>query len=445
MSERRIRADGRPCQRFDQDTIVRGGLGRNGPFVGATSKDIIEYARLGKLALQDGLAKGYAHMGGDGRIILDREAFPVYGSSIDDVRAFMSRPLQMFEQALVPVDPLNAMQKTDLNIAATGAWNSIYGAIAIIQQAQQQNAYAALPSMGYAKAGFRFTSAAAISSGAGIADGGAVPTTVVPTYIECDVGLKEVAVATDLTNRLELHSTKNDDVTFAGNAQVVFSNFMNAIDTDILVNYHTAAGNNLESIDRVTSNATATSDLSYTSGDEDMYSQDRSSVTSFAGYLNENAGVERPVSLSLIEALFGSAQPYWGNDMGNKFWLTGVLTQTAWSFLEGGKQRFSQETVVNSVGEGIQPVIGQAGGFKLATYDNFPIVVDANVTKNTTLPKIYLIDKNHMWKVMGRPIEAIQGNNPLYLGYHLDKLEFYGIMELWADLPMSCGQLRDLL
>lgn len=435
--------------KYDQRDIISGKYGDKIPWIGVDAGAISSYMKYGKNCLKDVLRKDYATMFADGRIMLHRDAFPMFGSGIEDIQSYLRRPLSIFAEpgtsgTLVPQHPLDMIQKATVTSGDAGAFNAIFGAIALIQISQQQNAFAAMPKRGYERAGFRAVSAAAIASGAGVAEGGAVPTAVEPTYQEINVGLKDQSVATEMSTRLELQSTRNDTVTFAGNAQVVFSNFMEAIDVDLLKDWDTLAGNNMESIDRLTADSAAQVALGYTADDENLYGVDRSANTWFDSNLDHNSNVDRAVSISLLDALYRDQYEYWGTDIGNKFWLTGTSTHVPWSALEGSKQRFDQATVVNTIAGGVQPVVGQAGGFKLSTYLTWPIVLDQNVEVDT-IARVYLIDQNHAGIVLGRPIEAIQGNHPVYVGSFVNRLVFYGIMELWGDLPKSCGQLRDLL
>jgi hypothetical protein len=344
---------------------------------------------------------------------------------------------------LIPMHPLDAMQKATVTTGDTAAYNAIFGAVAVVQTIQQQNAFSAMPKRPYMKEGFRAISAQPTISTAGIAEGAGAGTPVEPTYQEITVGMKDHAVATEMSTRLELVATKNDTVTFAGNAQAVFSQFMTRIDTALLGDTDTAAAYELESIDRITSRtAEATAGL-FTAGDEDLYGVDRTSADWFDGDGLHNSGVDRPLNISLVDTLIANQYPYWGNDAGNKLWITAPLTWKAWSALEGSKQRFSQESAAFTYTQGVQPVIGQAGGFKLATYNTWPIVLDY-FTPVDTLGRIYLLDTNHLGIVVGRPMEAIQGNNPVYLNYFVNRVIFYTIMETWTDLPHSCGHLRDL-
>jgi len=420
------------------------------PFRNLPTEPLDRFVELGKEGLYMALQKGLAELYADGRIIFNRDFFPFWGDPISHVRSYMTAPRVLIGDTdgtthIVPAQhPMEyLMQKATVTSGDTGAFNAIYGAMATIQVAQQQNFFSALPKRPYNRYGFRAVSTAAKSSSVGIAEGASVPTAVEPIYVEIGVGLKEVSVVTEMSTRLELYSTRDDTITFGGNAQVVFTNFLNALDTDLLQDYDTLPGYNTETIDRVTASTAATTALGYTTGDEDLYGIDRSANSWFDSNIYYDASADRDITISLLDGMYAACYPYWGADLGNKIWVTKPNTYINWSLLEGTKQRFGQETVQFTYTQGVQPVIGQAGGFKVSHYNTWPIILDANVYSDT-VGRVYLLDLNHTGMLVGRPIEAIQGNHPLYLQAYVNRLAFYGIMELFCDLPKADAQLRDL-
>ena len=342
---------------------------------------------------------------------------------------------------IVPATPIDKLMKTDITSSTTGAENALFGATAIIQLSQCQTAFGALPKRGYPRQGFRAAYAAAIASGAGVAEAANVGTAVVPTYLEITVGLKEVEVVTGMTSRMEVMVTKNDNIEFEGNAQVVFSNFMEALDTDMLVDMDTLAGNNLESLDRVCGSSGENTALSYTANDEDLYSVDRSTYTWFNGNSDHNSGTDRAISKSLVDALMAAQIDRWGGDMDNKLYLGNTDTWTEWSAVEGARQRFGEDTFTVNI-NGIQTFKGNLGGYKLTTYDGIPFLWDVNVSSDG-IGRLMLLDLNHTGIVIGRELEWIESNDPYVVGHNHRGL-WYGIMEVWCDLPSADGKLRDL-
>lgn len=349
--------------------------------------------------------------------------------------------LEMRENYLVPVTPLDRLQKTAITTGTGAAYNALFGAVAILQISQQQNAYGMLPKRGYPKEGFRAVSAAAVASGVGIAEGAAVSTPVVPTYQEITVGLKEVETVTEFTQRMEVVSAKNDNIEYAGNAQVVFSNFMDALDTDLLVDFDTLASNNIESLDRVTASTAERVGVGATDGDEDLYGVDRSANAWWDSNSLHASGVDRNITKTLVDTLQQNQWEFWQNNVDEKVYLTGTDTWTEFSADEGARQRFGEDTFTATV-NGIQTFPGQVGGYKLTTYDGHPWILDQNVVADT-ISRLYLLDLVHLGIVLGRPIQFIESDNPFEVGYNHRGL-WYGIEELWNDLSKAHGKLRDL-
>ena len=342
---------------------------------------------------------------------------------------------------IVPVHPIDKIQKATLTTGDAGAYNALFGAVATIQLSQQQTMIGALPKKGYPREGFRAVSAAAIASGAGIAEGAAVGTGVEPTYVEITVGQKEVEVVTEMSTRMEVISAKNDNIEFEGNAQVVFSNFMEALDVDLLVDMDTLAGANHESLDRICGSSGENTALGYTAADEDLYGVDRSVATWFNANSDHASGVDRSLSKSLVDALMRDQKEFWQYNIDQKIYASKNDSWIEFSAIEGARQRMGEETVVANV-NGLNTFRGGAGGFKLSTYDGFPWLQDENISADT-IGRIMLLDLNHVGLCVGRPIEFLESDNPFEVG-HLHRCLWYGIHENWCDLPAAEGKLRDL-
>jgi len=348
--------------------------------------------------------------------------------------------MEMWGDHLTAINPAEKMAKANIGTGTAAAYNALFNGVSTIQIAQQQNAFGALAKEGYPRAGYRTVSAAAIASGAGIAQAAAIGTAVVPTYQEINVGLKEVEVVTDVSTRLDIIAGKDDVVTFDDNRQTVLSNFMTALDADILVDGNTLASNNLESLDRITASSVEATDQSWDTADEDLYSVDRSGNTWFNGN-SDGSTTNRPITTALVNALERDQIDRWNNDLSNKFYLTRTDTWMNWSGLESPKYRISGEMYTNTMA-GIMPVPGTAGGFRLNQYSTHPIVVDSQV-KQDGAGRIYLIDGNTTKLSMAMPIQYYESGDPFQVG-HVRRALWYGIMELRCTLPSANGKLRDL-
>jgi len=118
--------------------------------------------------------------------------------------AELQKELRIVDGQLVEIDVTEALAKTDLTTTTTGVRNVLYGREVFLQYSQQLNSWGVLPKTGWPENGwgFRASTAAALSSAAGIAQGAAVGTAVVPTFLAVDVTPKEVEIVTGETARL---------------------------------------------------------------------------------------------------------------------------------------------------------------------------------------------------------------------------------------------------
>jgi hypothetical protein len=351
--------------------------------------------------------------------------------------------LKIVDNQLITVDPYDYIQKTDITTGTTGVRNIIYGREVFLWYSQQQNAWGLLPKTGWPENGwgYRYSSAAGLASGAGIAQGASVGTAVIPTYGTVDVTPKEVEVVTGSSIRLEAVHAEDDTITFEDNRAVIESNFFDAIDTDLLGDIDTTANANFESIDRYTESSTAASGVGFTAGDEDMYGVDRSSVTTMNSWPLHNSNVDRSLTISLINQMRQYAEEYWVSFPENKVFLTGYDTWRVWSELDASKQRYGQMNAVVTI-NGIETAPGNAGGYKVSTWEGVPVVRDSNCQVDT-ISRAYLLDFDYLGMAIGRPLEYIESDNPYEVGHNRRGL-YYMIGEMYGVLPKTSAQLRDL-
>ena len=358
--------------------------------------------------------------------------------------AALQKELRIVDGQLVEIDVTEALAKTDLTTTTTGVRNVLYGREVFLQYSQQLNSWGVLPKTGWPENGwgFRASTAAALSSAAGIAQGAAVGTAVVPTFLAVDVTPKEVEIVTGETARLAATHAQDDTITFEENLNVVQSNFLDTLDTDIHVNTDTLASNNLESLDRVSSSSVEATDLSFTAADEDIYGVDRSGNTSFdANALYGTAGADRALTITLINQLRQAQEQYWARFPENKVFLTGYDTHRVWSEQDGTRQRFAPQSVTVTI-NGIQSSPGTEGGFKLSSWEGVPVVRDANVVVDT-ISRIQLLDLDFGGVAVGRPLEYVESDNPYEVGHNKRGL-LYMIGELYFVRFKPQGHLRDL-
>jgi hypothetical protein len=315
-----------------------------------------------------------------------------------------------------------------------GAFSYIFGALCHAQTLQQQNTYFAMPKEGYVMGGYRAKTAAAITSGVGIAEKSSAGDSAHPTYTEISVGLKEHEHNVSMSTRLQVMAGADDVVLWSNELQTGLTEFWTSLDTDLLQDTNTTANLNIESLDRVCATDAYETGHSYGAGDADIYSLDRSTLSWTEAYVNHNSDSNRAFDQTYVDDIIANSMSYWDQPHGSKSWstkmfFTGPQTWTDWSNVEDSKQRFTQETTVVSMPGGLQEAVGQAGGFALSSYKTIPIIIDDNVTNDTSGDRIYLIDGDATKISVGRPLEVVTSDNPLITG-HYTKANIYMIAEL---------------
>jgi len=358
--------------------------------------------------------------------------------------AELRKELRIIDGQLVEIDVTERLLKTDLTTTTTGVRNILFGREVLLQYSQQVNSFAMLPTNGWPSNGwgYRASTVASITAGAGIAQGAAVGTAAVPTYAAVSVTPKEVETVTGETARLASVQAQDDAIGFEENLNVVQSNFLDALDVDINVNTDTLAGDDLESLDRITSSSVESTALSFTTADEDIYAVDRSGSTSFdANALYGTSGTDRTLTPSLINQLRQNQEEYWARFPENKAFQTGFDTFRVWSELDGTRQRFAPETVTVNI-NGIQSSPGTQGGFKLSSWEGIPVVRDSNTIADT-ISRIMLLDYDFLGKAIGRPLEYVESDNPYEVGHNKRGL-LYMIAEVYCVRFKPQGHLRDL-
>ena len=356
----------------------------------------------------------------------------------------IGKELRIVDGQLVDVDVVEELIKTDLITTSTGVRNILYGREVFLQYSQQMTSWGMLPKTGWPSNGwgFRASTVGALASGAGIAQGAAVGTAVVPTFLEVNVSPKEVEIVTGESARLAATHAHDDTITFEENLEVVQSNFLEALDVDINVNTDTLAGDNFESLDRIGSSSTEATNCSFTAADEDIYAVDRSATTSFDANALNNSNVDRTLTITLINQLKQAQEEYWSRTPENKVYTTGYDTWRVWSELDGSKLRYTDHRARVTI-NGIESSEGTEGGFELAGWNGIPIIRDANAIVDT-LSRINLMDLDFLGVAVGRPMEYVESDNPFEVGHNKRGL-LYMIAEVYGVRFKNQGHIRDLL
>jgi len=343
-------------------------------------------------------------------------------------------------QAMAPIG-MDQILKAAITSGDTGAYNATYTREVVSQVSTLKNLYGCLPKKAWTKQGWRAKTVAAVSSGLGVAEGGTLGTAAEETWIEIAPTIKEWEKVHDFSQRMDCYSRIADALDKNSSHASFAEDFFHAFETDLLVDMGTLAAYNVESLDRICGSSGENTALSYDAADEDLYSIDRSANTTLDANSLHASGVDRTLSESLINDLREGQEMYW-NAEGDKMYLTGFDSWTAWSELEAAKLRFGSDTFTMTVGDGIKTATGGKGGWKITTWDGAPIIRSDCVVKDT-ISRIYLLDLNHIELANAIPL-AFHDNSDMFTVGHITKGVWYGAGELICDKPRAFGKLRDL-
>jgi len=280
--------------------------------------------------------------------------------------------------------------------STTGALNRVYGAKVWSQLNQTANTWGVLPKYPWQNSGYRALTARAASSGGGIAEGGAVPETIKPTFVEIDVDPAEVAHSFEISMRQDALDSGNDDTLGYDELQSqMATHHAEMLNVMLHTDVDTLPGDNMESIDRVVSSNGEVSDgtIALDAGDSDIYGIDRDSGASWAdAYVDHNSGTDRQITDELIRSLIENTEENGANRSGQVF-ITGFDTANQITGLYESQVRY------NPIGEAyIEPSVngyntgeGMNAGQKVVTLYTRPIIEDKDVVKDT-ISRLYLLD-----------------------------------------------------
>ncbi len=278
----------------------------------------------------------------------------------------------------------------------TGVRNATFGAKAWYQVNTSANTLGALPKFMHIRDGWRIISAqAGTTADGGVAENGAIPATIKPTYVEVSTKAKIIAHGFDVSELHEFNAsqTQNDDFASIANLreQLAIKHKV-AWDEQLLRDVDSTADTRFESIDRVCSSSTEVTNNSLGAGDADIYGLDRDSTanTSNDAVVNDNAGTDRILTDKLIRSQLDNQREAGGFP---NLLITGTDTYAAVQGLYDSQVRYNPLGEAKaSVGvNGIDTMEGIGVGIDVATVYGLPLVQDNKVTKDT-ISRFYFLD-----------------------------------------------------
>ena len=227
--------------------------------------------------------------------------------------------------------------KADAPMLSTtaGTYQAIYGRKVWSQLNQEFNAFSILPKRPWERSGWRvITERPSFTVGGGVAENATLPDTTKPTFQHIAAKPKTVVHTFDMSETAMFLSDKDDGL---GDIRAILKEEMGKhhaehVNRMLTQDKATVAGNDFESLDRVTVGASAGST-------EDIYSIDRSANSWSLAEHNENSGTDRNLSLDQLDDLF---QKIWTRGGNPKVMLTGYDTLMRLQQLLQSQQRFME-------------------------------------------------------------------------------------------------------
>ena len=339
--------------------------------------------------------------------------------------------------------------------STAGTYQAIYGRKVWSQLNQEFNAFSILPKKPWDRSGWRVITekpnAGAVHGG--VAENATLPETVKPTFQHVAAKPKTIAHTFDMSEVAVFLADKDDGM---GDIRSVLKEEMGKhhaemVNGMLLSSVDTPAGNNFESLDRVTSNAalmtTGTGHVS-ANADHDIYSISRANNTwSDAEVDVDSSDADRVLSLDQLDLLF---QKIWKRGGNPKVMLTGYDTLMRLQQLLQSQQRFMEEKRVTPTYNGVKGVPGIEAGFIVATYNGIPIIPTKDMGVDTlgNLSKIYYLDTDYLHFSTAIPTQyfesGIETGDPFAIN-RLGQEGLYRTMgEIWTTFFGAQGSVRNL-
>ena len=343
--------------------------------------------------------------------------------------------------------------------STSGTYQAIFGRKVWSQLNQEFNAFSILPKKPWEKSGWRVTTAKPdITKGGGVGENATLPETTKPTFEHVSTKPKTVAHSFDLSETAMFLADKDDGL---GDARAVIKMEMAKHHTEhinkmLLGDVNTVAGNDFESLDRITSssfvenanfgdidNITNHNIYNLTRNGAGAGKQEWYDAQVDAG---ANNGTDRALTLNILDGMFRSVWEAGGQP---KVILTGYDTLETIQQLLQPQQRFVEMKRVVPGVNGVKGVPGIQGGFMVATYNGVPIIPSKDVHKGTGgSSRLYFLDTDYLWFTTAKPTlyheSGIETGDPFGINRLGQMGMFHTMGELMATFFKASGKVRDL-
>ena len=355
--------------------------------------------------------------------------------------------------------------KADAPMLSTtaGTYQAIYGRKVWSQLNQEFNAFSILPKRPWERSGWRvITDRPSFAKGGGVAENATLPDTTKPQFQHIAAKPKTVVHTFDMSETAMFLADKDDGL---GDIRSVLKEEMGKhhaehINKMLTTDCATVAGNDFESLDRITGNDGGASGglTSLETGsaaadhcgatDLDIYSISRSANSWSNAEVNcgsdQDAANRRTLSLDHLDTLF---QQIWVRGGNPKVILTGYDTLMRLQQLLQSQQRFMEEKRVTPTYNGVKGVPGIEAGFIVATYNGVPIIPSKDVVKDG-ISRMYFLDTDYTYFSTAIPTQyfesGIETGDPFAINRLGQEGMYRSMGEVWTTFFGGHGSIRDL-
>ena len=360
--------------------------------------------------------------------------------------------------------------KADAPLLSTtaGTYQAIYGRKVWSQLNQEFNAFSILPKKPWDRSGWRVvTDKPDFTKGGGVAENATLPDTTKPVFQQVAAKPKTVAHTFDMSEVAIFLADKDDGMGDIRSVlkEEVGKHHAEHINVMLTQDVDTPAGNDFESLDRVTAASTmdstgtayaatvsggaSTSHTAHISAasDVDIYSIDRSANTwadAEIDLASDASLTERTLSLDHLDNMF---QKIWVRGGNPKVILTGYDTLMRIQQLLQSQQRFMEEKRVTPTYNGVKGVPGVEAGFIVATYNGVPIIPSKDIAADG-ISRMYFLDTDYLWFSTGIPTQYFESGIETGDPFAINRLGQEGLYrtlgEVWTTFFRGQGSVRDL-
>ena len=356
--------------------------------------------------------------------------------------------------------------RKDDNIDTTGlaeGLNTVFGAKVFNQLNTKSEVFKLLKKEAWTQSGFRALTARHESTN-GVAEGGAFPATDHPELKEITLTLKEIVTPWQMSSKAEILSEADDGLgnlaafmrREQGEAHAFFLDDMLTKSVEADSDGSTGAGqagNNLESLDRVTATLEYVTDAqspSNSQDDCDMYGIDISSNSFFdAGHTHfTDDGSNNALALddldTMIAALLENGATY-----NSLVILTGYDTYQNLKALmqatSGAAFRYDLQGAAAANQNGVTGEAGLNFDSRVGAYDGIPIFLSQHVPKDASgASRLYMLDMDHLALRIAAPTTYVDNTNLAVRQVLSREYAFITAGELVAYRRDTSGSIRDL-